>query len=324
MAPNEDRALHDKYHQPFPYFGGKRKPAHEVWRRFGNVPHYVEPFAGGLGCLINRRWVGGAETVNDVEPFVANFWRAVKADPEGLAEHCDWPVFEADMHARHRYLMAERGELRRRITRNPFVYDSRIAAWWAWGQAIWIGNGWCDPRGGNGRLCKPSTTGRRGVHQHGLHQKKPRVGATPTYGTRGLHGAGDLLAYFRALQERFRDVTVMCGDWQRAVTDGVLSRDRHHGVLLDPPYRRGTRQFYADHDKEVAEAAYRWAVSRGLDISMSIAYCCEAGEFPVPPGWTCYNWKSHGYGKGAPEWIMFSPFCRPVGHAPGYAGVAKV
>ena len=33
---------------PFPYFGGKSAIAHEIWARFGDVPNYVEPFAGSL------------------------------------------------------------------------------------------------------------------------------------------------------------------------------------------------------------------------------------------------------------------------------------
>src|SRR5690606_14788585 len=31
---------------PFPWFGGKGPIAAAVWRRFGDVPNYVEPFAG--------------------------------------------------------------------------------------------------------------------------------------------------------------------------------------------------------------------------------------------------------------------------------------
>lgn len=32
------------YKAPFPWFGGKSKVAAEVWRRFGDVTNYVEPF----------------------------------------------------------------------------------------------------------------------------------------------------------------------------------------------------------------------------------------------------------------------------------------
>lgn len=39
---------------PFPYFGGKRQVAAEVWARFGEVTNYVEPFAGSLAVLLAR------------------------------------------------------------------------------------------------------------------------------------------------------------------------------------------------------------------------------------------------------------------------------
>lgn len=39
---------------PFPWFGGKRRVADVVWRAFGDVPNYVEPFAGSLAVLLGR------------------------------------------------------------------------------------------------------------------------------------------------------------------------------------------------------------------------------------------------------------------------------
>lgn len=33
---------------PFPWFGGKSRAASVIWRAFGNVPNYVEPFAGDM------------------------------------------------------------------------------------------------------------------------------------------------------------------------------------------------------------------------------------------------------------------------------------
>jgi site-specific DNA-adenine methylase len=43
---------------PFPWFGGKSRAAHLVWERFGNVPNYVEPFAGSLAVLLSRPGTG--------------------------------------------------------------------------------------------------------------------------------------------------------------------------------------------------------------------------------------------------------------------------
>lgn len=39
---------------PFPWFGGKRKVATEVWSALGDVDNYVEPFAGSLAVRSDR------------------------------------------------------------------------------------------------------------------------------------------------------------------------------------------------------------------------------------------------------------------------------
>jgi hypothetical protein len=73
---------------PFPWFGGKSRVADAVWARFGDVRNYVEPFAGSLAVLLQRPTPSrqaGIETVNDIDKYLANFWRAVAADPEGVA-----------------------------------------------------------------------------------------------------------------------------------------------------------------------------------------------------------------------------------------------
>jgi len=65
---------------PFPWFGGKRRVAPEVWRRFGDVRNYVEPFFGSGATLLQRpEPFDGNETINDLDGFVANFWRAVRS-----------------------------------------------------------------------------------------------------------------------------------------------------------------------------------------------------------------------------------------------------
>lgn len=67
---------------PFPWFGGKRRVASLVWQRFGSVDNYVEPFFGSGAVLFNRPEPhSGNETINDIDGFVANFWRSVKLAP---------------------------------------------------------------------------------------------------------------------------------------------------------------------------------------------------------------------------------------------------
>lgn len=130
---------------PFPYFGGKSAVAGLVWNRFGQVQNYIEPFAGSLANLLARPDVGGTETVNDIDCYVANFWRATSAQPEKVAKFADNPVNETDLHARHRWLVYSDDAVkwRRRMTTDPDYFDAKIAGWWAWGLCCWIGTGWC-------------------------------------------------------------------------------------------------------------------------------------------------------------------------------------
>lgn len=127
---------------PFPWFGGKSRVAHLVWDAFGDVPNYVEPFAGSLAVLLGRPGDARVETVNDLDCYLANFWRAVAAAPNEVATHADWPVNEADLHARHRWLVAQ-ADFRERMRADPEFYDARVAGWWVWGICQWIGGGWC-------------------------------------------------------------------------------------------------------------------------------------------------------------------------------------
>lgn len=137
----------DRYPEaPFPWFGGKRDVAELVWSRFGPCKNYVEPFAGSLAVLLRRpveTLVEGAlETVNDLDCYVVNFWRSVRQSPGEVAKWADWPVCEADVLARHRWLLG-RDEFRRRIFADPSYCMPKVAGWWVYGQCAWIGCGWC-------------------------------------------------------------------------------------------------------------------------------------------------------------------------------------
>lgn len=130
------------------------------------------------------------ETVNDKDGFISNFWRAVKADPDAVVEHADWPILENDHHARHAWLVHKAKKLTRRLEGDPEYYDAKIAGWWVWGISMWIGGGYCSGSGawvrqkdskGYWELVKskdenrkgvtksmPTTTGGKGVHRDAL------------------------------------------------------------------------------------------------------------------------------------------------------------
>src|SRR5215469_4476782 len=150
---------------PFPWFGGKSRVSDIVWERFGNVPNYVEPFAGSLAVLLQRPHDPAIETVNDKDCFIANVWRAIQDDPEQVAYYADNPVNEADQHARHLWLVQQE-EFRERMKTNPDFYDPKIAGWWLWGQCIWIGSGWCSVQ-----LPHLGNAGK------GMHRQLPHLGS---------------------------------------------------------------------------------------------------------------------------------------------------
>ena len=94
---------------PFPYPGGKRRIASVVWQALGNCRVYVEPFFGSGAVLLSRPHAPRIETVNDADGLLVHFWRSLRADPEAVAQHADYPVSEIDLHGRHRELVRRAG-----------------------------------------------------------------------------------------------------------------------------------------------------------------------------------------------------------------------
>lgn len=201
-----------KLKAPFPAFGGKSKVAPLVWERLGDVDNYVEPFCNSAAVLLARPHDGRIETVNDWDCYVANFWRATAHDPEAVAFHADNPVNEADLHARHRWLvLSDYAQLFRHLMRtDPTFYDVRVAGWWVWGACCWIGSGWCpepsqklphldavgravasgpvELNGNRGVLSQqlPELNGNRGDDE--LHQKRPVISQDGSQYAKGVNG----------------------------------------------------------------------------------------------------------------------------------------
>ena len=325
---------------PFPYFGGKRRVAPVVWRAFGDdVPNYVEPFGGSLAVLLGRpNGAGKIETVNDKDRMLANFWRAVSADPLAVAAHTDWPVNEADLHARHKWLVNQ-AEFRERMHTDPEYFDVKIAGWWVWGICQWIGGGWCVEPWNHKRPDLDGTSAGRGVHSARAYSpgRRPSLGNTgqgvhlPALGNdRGLNGvaAAPCEEWFLALQARLRRVRVACGDWMRVLGPSVLGKGKGVGgrrpcaVFLDPPYSHEVRasHLYAEEDATISERVREWAIEHGDDPDLRIALCGYADEHAskMPSSWTAHEWKAaRGYAgedneNRGQERIWFSPHCLAV------------
>jgi site-specific DNA-adenine methylase len=200
---------------PFPYAGGKSRVAAMVWDRFGDVRNYIEPFCGTAAMLLLRPHAPQIETVNDADCMIANFWRAVQAAPEAVVEHANWPVNEADLHSRHRYLVLSDDAVafRKRMKTDPEYFDAKIAGWWVWGCCMWIGGSWCSSNGWgrkrDGDVCetvpqlgssdgvlskrpKLSGNGRGGPGVHRLSQQVPDLAGDGGAAGRGVHSSGML------------------------------------------------------------------------------------------------------------------------------------
>ena len=126
---------------PFPFPGGKGRQAELISRRIGKVGVYVEGFAGSLAVLLSRE-PADREVVCDLDGLIANFWRALQADPDAVAWHADWPSNNHDLTARHGWLLRWRRENAAKMSEDPDFYDAKAAGWWAWGKSVSIGK-WC-------------------------------------------------------------------------------------------------------------------------------------------------------------------------------------
>lgn len=279
---------------PFPWFGGKSRASDVIWQRFGDPPNYVEPFAGSLAVLLARQDATQTETVNDRDAYLANFWRAVQADPDGVARHCDWPVNEADLLARHEWLVSL-DAFRQRMRTDPEYFDVKVAGWWVWGICCWIGSGWCRER--------------RDGHPP---EQLPHLGDA---------GRGDALrAWFSAISQRMARVRVACGEWDRVLGESVTIKHGTTAILLDPPYSDDEHSLqYSTASESVADAVREWAITNGDHPQLRIALCGYDGEHEMPDDWECVEWKAHGgYGgqsdgrgraNSERERIWFSPAC---------------
>jgi DNA adenine methylase len=290
---------------PFPYFGGKRTIAADVWVRFGSPSQYIEPFCGSAAVLLACPSPAALEVVCDGSGFIANFWRAVKHQPGAVAEWADYPVSHIDLGARHVWLLAQRDRIGEALHDPDWPGDPKVAGWWLWGQCCWIGSGWCDWFGG--KIPHASDAGR-GVQA---------IGQIPHASNAGM-GDGDALltscgrtawAWLHRLSSRLERVRVVHGDWSRCLNNHYGGDDT--AVFLDPPYRA----FEALYGKTegVADAVASWARE---NQHLRIALCGHRGDYALD-GWDAVEWSRgrltySGAQTTDSECVWYSPACLPV------------
>lgn len=320
---------------PFVWFGGKRSVAHIVWEALGNVEHFVEPFFGSGAVLLNRPHNPRCETVNDADGLLANFWRAVSLDPEAVAHHAANPVNEADLHARHLWLVNAKAGITERLMGDPDWFEPRAAGWWVWGVNCWIGGGFCSGdgpwvsvdgvfqkrdtgQGVNRKLPHLSNTGQ------GVNRQLPHLGNEGRGTVRSIAGDREefLRGWFCDLAARLQHVRVACGDWTRVCGPSVTrSAGGICGIFFDPPYDLDMRTAVYANESNCARDVLAWCEANGNDPTLRIVLAGYDGEHNrlTEQGWRVHRWKAQG-GFGAQsdkrgaenahkERLWFSPHC---------------
>ena len=302
MAVGQRRRMSD-LRAPFPYFGGKRPVAADVWRRLGTPKQYIEPFCGSAALLLAAPKPAQLEVVSDANGFIANFWRAVKHQPDKVAEWADYPVSHIDLGARHGWLIDRRAEIGAGLQDPDWPGDAKVAGWWLWGQCCWIGSGWCEWDRRPGRR---ATSAGRGVQAIG---KVPHASDAGRGFDALLTSAGrSAWVWLHKLADRLERVRVSHGDWSRCLNNHFGGEDT--AVFLDPPYRAYEKLYGAA--TPVADAVEAWARDHA---DLRVAICGHLGDYDLP-GWDAVQWSrgrlTYGGSKTTDqECIWYSPACLP-------------
>jgi DNA adenine methylase len=257
----------------FNWFGGKRRIATQVWKCFGEVQRYIEPFSGSAAVLLGRpeSQIIGQELLNDLDGLIVNFWRTAQADPVGLASALDFPVSELDLIARKTFFVHNGDHIVQKLRNDPEYFDVRAAAWWFYGHQSSVGNRW-------------------------LRANEIPNRFMPQMNTRSM---ADRAKDITHLSQRLLHTTLLCGEWDRTVGSNkvLFNGTSSVGVFLDPPYSAArTGSIYRDDDFQVANDVREWCTIHGNDPRLRIIIAGYDHEHDAleQQGWRCYKWSASG------------------------------
>ena len=269
----------------FPYFGGKRRAASQVWDALGTVDRYIEPFFGSGAVLLGAPVRPKSELVNDLSHHVANLWRALQHDPAEVWRVASAPCSEVELKARAKWL---------RAWTPPDFADLSACDCYAAGVWLWV-------------ACVAITSDGDSLHR-GNHG-------------RGTKGLGFSRAWYDAVCERIARVQVLHGDWSRCITPAALLRTSLPeciiGVFLDPPYGEGDGVAYEDRTGTVAADVWQWALANGDNPRLRIVVAGYEDGRALPYGWVAIERVEKGaYGSGNGnrhrERLWCSPHCHRI------------
>lgn len=292
-------------HAPFQYFGGKSRVACQVWDLMGrDIKFYVEPFFGsGAVLLAEPASLSRYETVNDLDGFITNAWRAIQKSPDKVFAAFRALHSESEYKARVNYCKKNMPNLVQKIQNSTDYFNSKLAGYWIYSVCLSIGG----PRYGGFQRSDISTAGR-------IHKQTNE--------------------FFRQLSKRFERVCITCRDWEKMFTKkGILPNETDKkrkpvsvGIFLDPPYKTPERdQTLYNHeeaDNNISSEIQYWCAYQGKKLNYRIVLCGYENEHgPLESlGWKCYYWKAHsGFAARAGqklnayrERIWASPGCQEV------------
>lgn len=267
----------------FPYFGGKRRAASQVWDALGTVDRYIEPFFGSGAVLLGAPVRPKSELVNDISHHVANLWRALQHDPAEVWRVASAPCSEVELKARAAWL---------RQWTPPDFADLSACDCYAAGVWLWV-------------ACVAIVNEGEGLRRadHGA----------------GIKGYDFSRAWYDALCERISRIQVLCGDWSRCVSSSVLRYDVFSsvGIFLDPPYGVGNGVEYENGTGAIAADVWQWALANGDNPRLRIVVAGYEDGRKLPYGWTAIERSEKGgYGKANNnrhrERLWCSPHCHRI------------
>jgi len=269
------------------------------------------------------------ETLNDMDGWLVNMWRAVRSQPDLVAEHASGPVTEIDYHARLAWLQERRtAGLVSWLEGDPEVCDAKAAGWWLYVVACGIGDPWGSGpwRVVDGRMTDTRALPHLGDAGQGVNRELPHLGNA---------GQG-LVEYMHTLSKRLHRVRITAGDWRRVLKSSVTRASAGNGItgiLLDPPYAT-SGDLYASTNtgeghKTISADVREWCIENRDDLRIVLCGFNDEHDELLAHGWTVEAGKAGGGagyntdGKaGKRERLWMSPTCLGAQQSFNLEGIA--
>jgi site-specific DNA-adenine methylase len=297
LAEWQPRKQNDILH----YIGSKRSVAGEVWRNFGTIQFYIEPFCGSAVVYLTRpektnQYLRKA-ILNDLDLQVVNYLRAIHYHREEMIERL--PTFIDGLALKFCVQNDRQPEIEEVDVDQATEFFYRLNCGLAGGPAV--------DRNASNPIDKIKQSNITETIMSGMR-------------TCDVDEALEFAAGFELTEEELKTdhdkikLNILNVDWKFSVAKTrthLYERAKHNvGVFLDPPYD-GSEDNYSKSSKGVAKDVYEWAVENASE-QLRIAYCCYGHHFPCPEGWKAVTWNGSTFARDEgiatrPEQIYFSP-----------------